>query len=582
MKPQRNEACRCGSGRKFKHCCGRIGVSNNSQSQPVVGASSIEINQLVSFINSGRFAHAEIAARSLTDRDPASGFAWKMLGIAQSQQNKNPLDAMRAAVALLPQDAQVRYQLGCVLYGLGRLDEAAASHWEAVQINPKYAVAFSALGRVLTDQGRFSDAAESYRRALMANPSDAQTHLALARLLRTYNRLDDAEGLCRRALQLVPQFAQAHVFLGDLVADRGQFLAAEGFYREALAIQPDLAEAWIGLGRYRSALDNGTEWLVHAQRVGKTQLPLHSAVDIRLMIGKHFDETGDYDQAFASITEANELTKSYGLKFDRERATSQVDKIIKTYDRSWLSANTDGDDSDRPIFIVGMPRSGTGLTEHILAAHPQVFGAGENAFWLGATASYEEAASNGAPLPDFKTKMSSEYLALLQRISKDAARVTNSLPSNYLVLGLIHAALPGARIVHLQRYPLDTCLSIYRHNFLTAYAYAADLGNIAHQYEQYLRLMDHWRAVLPPGVLMEISYESLVQDHGTCSQKILEFVGLPWDSHCLNFHENDRAVLTASNWQFRQKMHATSVSRWRHYDKFLDPLKRLLDTTISR
>lgn len=578
MKPQRNGACRCGSGRKFKHCCGRIGVAGNSQSQPVVGASSIEINQLIGFINSGRFAHAEIAARSLTDRDPASGFAWKMLGIAQAQQNKNPLDAMGAAVALLPQDAEVRYQLGCVLYGLGRLDEAAASHWQAVQINPKYAVAFSALGRVLTDQGRFSDAAESYRRALMANPSDAETHLALARLLRSYNRLDDAEGLCRRAVQLVPQFAPAQAFLGDLVADRGQFLAAEGFYRNALDIQPNLAEAWIGLGRYRSAAANGADWLINAQRVAKSPLPLERAVDLRLMIGKYFDETGEYDEAFASISEANELTKSYGLKFDRERATLQVDRIMQVYNGSWMAANsTGGDDSNRPIFIVGMPRSGVGLTEHILAAHPQVSGAGENAFWLAAAASYEEAAGKSTPLPDLKAKISSEYLELLQRNSKDALRVTNSLPSNYLVLGLIHAALPKARIIHVQRNSLDTCWSIYRHNFMSTFSYAADLGDIAHQYAQYLRLMEYWRAMLPAGVMLELSYESLVHNPESSSRQILEFSELPWDSRCLNFQETDRPVLTASNWQYRQKMNTTSVNRWQPYDKFLEPLKHLQD-----
>ncbi len=552
------------------------------RNQPNFAVPTIEVNQIIGFINSGRFAHAEIAARSLADRDPTSGFAWKMLGIAQSQQNKNPLDAMRAAVALLPQDAQVRYQLGCVYYGLGRLDEAAASHWQAVQLNPKYANALSALGRVLTDQGRFADAVESYRRALMANPNDAQAHLPLAILLRTYNRLDDAERLCRRAIQLAPQFAQAYAFLGDLVADRGQFSAAEGFYRDALAIQPGLAEAWIGLGRYRSALENGTDWLTNAQRVTNTPMPLHRAVDIRLMIGQYFDATGDYEQAFANFSEANELSKKYGLKFDRERATLQVDRIMHTYGKAWLANNAGGDESERPIFIVGMPRSGTGFTEHILAAHSQVYGVGENSFWLAAAATYEETAAKGAIPPDFKIKMSGEYLALLQRNSTDAARITNSLPNNYLVLGVIHAALPKARIIHLQRNPLDTCLSIYRHNFLSTYPYAGDLADIAHQYDQYLRLMDHWRAVLPAGVMMELSYESLVQDHESCTHKILEFVGLPWDSSCLNFHENNRPVLTASNWQFRQTVHTMSIDRWRNYDQFLDPLRRLLDTMTPR
>jgi len=171
--------------------------------------------------------------------------------------------------------------------------------------------------------------------------------------------------------------------------------------------------------------------------------------------------------------------------------------------------------------------------------------------------------------------LAEEYLSVLDGLSADARRVVDKMPGNFLYLGLLHAALPRARIIHLRRNPLDTCLSIYFQNFSAAHSYANDLEDLAHYYGEYLRIMDHWRRILPPGVMLEVEYEQLVEDPAAWSRRMLEFVGLPWDPSCLEFHRNTRPVSTFSKWQARQRINKDSVARWRHYEPFVTPLRRL-------
>jgi hypothetical protein len=219
--------------------------------------------------------------------------------------------------------------------------------------------------------------------------------------------------------------------------------------------------------------------------------------------------------------------------------------------------------SPRPVFIVGMPRSGTSLAEQILASHPSVFGAGELPFWTDAAAAY--AAATGEDMQNLAATLGKDYLRRLDELSTDALRVVDKMPANFLHLGLIHDALPHARIIHLQRNPRDTCLSIYFQHFKTGLDYANDLEDLTNYYLEYLRLMEHWHDVLPESVLLDVPYEGLVGTQETWSRRMLEFIGLPWDAACLDFHRTERRVMTASKWQVRQKISSASVGRWRHY-----------------
>jgi Sulfotransferase family len=222
-----------------------------------------------------------------------------------------------------------------------------------------------------------------------------------------------------------------------------------------------------------------------------------------------------------------------------------------------------------------MPRSGTSLTEQILASHPQVHGAGEVRFWDRTLPTLAQQHSPGTAAA--LAQLAAAYLARIGGGAGAALRITDKMPANFLYAGVIHAALPRARFIHLMRDPLDTCVSVYFQNFLNVSPYANDLEDLAHYYRQYRRIMAHWRGLLPATALLEVPYESLVAEPEPWTRRMLEFLGLPWDARCLEFHQTDRVVITASKWQVRQKISAASVGRWRHYEKHLGPLLQLAE-----
>jgi hypothetical protein len=215
-----------------------------------------------------------------------------------------------------------------------------------------------------------------------------------------------------------------------------------------------------------------------------------------------------------------------------------------------------------------------------------VFGAGELIFWQTAFAAHEagtlEPERSGVKRDAaLIARMADDYLGRLTAMANGATRVVDKMPQNFMNLGLIHAALPGAKIIHLRRHPIDTCLSIYFQYFSHLHPYANDLEDLAHFYEEYSRLMNHWRTSLPAASLLEVPYESLIEDQEGWTRRMLDFVGLPWDSRCLDFHRTERAVTTFSKWQVRQKIHSASAGRWKNYEKFLGPLRRLADLTAQ-
>jgi len=485
----------------------------------------------------------------------------------------------RRALDIKPDYAQAHNNLANALRGLGRLDEAAASCRRALDIEPQYAEAHVNLGVVLRDSGRLVEAAASYRRALEIKPDLAEAHSNLGIVQRVQGRIAEAQASCRRALAINPNAASATVFLAELHADEGEFAEAEALFKRAISVDPDSPQAWAGIARLRKMTDGDAAWLAEAQRIAGLPLPPRPEAYLRYAIGKYFDDVKSYEQAFLNFQRANELTKRYGVKHDRQQLTQAVDRMTRFYDRAWINqARIDANPSQRPIFIVGMPRSGTTLAEQILASHPKVAGVGELPFWNDAAAAYKTTAPDGGTNGGMISKLAEDYLRLLAELAPDALRVIDKMPANFLFLGLIHAALPNARILHMRRNPIYTCLSIYFQHFEVAYSYASDLEDLAHYYTEYSRVMEHWRSTLPENAILDVSYEGLVEDQEAWSRKMLEFIGLPWDPICLEFHRTDRTVITASKWQVRQKISKSSVGRWRNYEKFVGPLLPLMES----
>jgi hypothetical protein len=308
-----------------------------------------------------------------------------------------------------------------------------------------------------------------------------------------------------------------------------------------------------------------------------SRLPVAEEIILRYALGKYFDDVRDFDQAFTEYHRANELCKRQGPPYDPDAVTQRVDEIINSVgDIQAHHGDTARSQSRVPIVIIGMPRSGTSLAEQILASHPEVFGGGEIVFWSSAYDTYREVKRRGHSAAELLPVFAADYLSQLRSLSPDAARIADKMPVNFMYAGLIHAALPRARIIHMRRHPIDTCLSIYFQNFFNLGPYANDLHALAHYYQEYRRITQVWRTMLPESALLEVPYEGLVMEQEHWTRRMLEFLGLPWDPACLDFHRTERAVITASRWQVRQQIHTASTARWRHYERYISPLKELM------
>jgi len=512
--------------------------------------------------------------------NPGLAVAHNNLGLSLTAlgQRAQAVASYRQALTLNARYLEALNNLGNVLSDLGERREAVAVFRRAIELDPARADSHCNLGNILFEFRRFAEAVASFRRALALQPDYALAHLGLGAALRMQGHAADAEASCQAVLAIDPTSVAAISLLGELRADRGQFSEAEELFKRAIGIDPGFAFAYFSIATNRKMTRDDNEWLKGTEALLARSLPLRHEISLRYALGKYFDDLKQFDAAFSSYRQANELTRRYGSIYDRAGLTARVDRIIKGFDAAQIrQCQSRGNASERPVFIVGMPRSGTTLTEQILASHPAVFGAGELTFWQTALIAYEAAELKGGEGATLIPGMARDYLDRLTALSADAQRVVDKMPLNFMNVGLICAAFPQARIIHVRRHPLDTCLSIYFQYFSHLHPYANDFDHLAHYYSEYVRITDHWRAVLPATTLLEIPYEALIEDQEGWTRRMLEFVGLPWDPKCLDFHRTERVVITLSKWQVRQKIHASSAGRWRNYEKFLGPLQSLLN-----
>jgi tetratricopeptide (TPR) repeat protein len=483
--------------------------------------------------------------------------------------------AFRAALHLAPREAAPHANLGHVLHCLGDHRAAIEHSRRAIELDPRLLEGHLHLGNALLAINEMHAAEAAYRAGLEVEPHHAPLHTAHAMAERALGRVDDAAASVRRSLEIRPDAADTVALLGSLAIDRGRFEEAERLLKKALALSPGLPEALTGLTAVRKMTAADGAWRHAAERTLSRGLPVAHAIGLHHALGKYCDDVGDFDAAFEYHRRGHELARRSRPPYDRATTTARVTRTLAVFERSALEAlRPAGLPSERAAFVFGMPRSGTTLAEQILASHPQVHGAGEVLFWQFAADA--ERASPPEQRMATIAALGRQYLASFETLPAEAVRVIDKLPSNFKNLGLIHAALPAARFIHLERDPLDTCLSIYFQGFTAAHAYATDLSNLAHYYREYRRLMAHWRATLPPHLLLEVRYESLVDDPEHWGRRMLAHLGLPWDPRCLEFHLTDRPVLTASSWQVRQPIGKGSIGRWRHYERHLEPLRQAL------
>lgn len=475
-------------------------------------------------------------------------------------------------------------------YGLAfllqdKLDEAYQQLQRSISLKPGHKESLVGLARILKERNLLHEAANLLQDILKKDSQDKNVLVTLASVYIELSKTDEAQEIFEKILKNDPTHTGALLGFANLKIEMGDFKTAESFIHEALNIKEDNMQARFLLAQVKKAKpeDENIAKLNEFLEGPKT-LHSHQRIPLYYALGKSYDDIKDFDKAFDFYARGAAL-KREKIQYSIEEETSQIDAIIEIVNQDFIEkfSHEAMNTSTLPIFILGMPRSGTTLTEQIIASHPKVFGAGELPYFMEAMQEKATEKNGGYPhmLKDLTQKdmkaISNEYIRKLRSKDKDKKFITDKMPANYLSLGLIHLMLPNAKIIHVKRNPIDTCLSCFTRLFNRHQDATYDLTEVGRHYANYARLMEHWRKVLPKGSFFEVEYEAIVEDIEKEARKLIEYCGLPWDPSCLNFYELKRNVRTASVTQVRQPIYKSSIERWRHYEKKIGPLLKELD-----
>ena len=565
----------------------------------------------------GRLQDAEQIARQVLASDPRHADALHLLGLIVEQrgQHAEAIDLLLQAIALRGEVPAYHNNLGNALMAAHRLDDAIAHYRRALALQPGLAQTHNNLGNALVNLGQADEATEHYRKALALNPDYVEVYNNLGFALQGQGRRDEAMEQYRHALALNPDYAQAHNNLANALAAEGRFAEALASYDQAIALRPDYAQAHHNRGMvlrdlgdlaqaeqayeksieaapgraryYRSLVDvkqfaAGDAHLVAmeamAQDIGA--LSPDDQAELHFALAKACAGLRQYERSFAHLLAGNAI-KRRETAYDEAATLGFLDRMRAVFTPELLRARQDiGDPSDVPVFIVGMPRSGTTLVEQILASHPAVFGAGERDDIIRAATALHAPGDPAVVFPeavaylsgDVLRRLGAAYVATMVATAPQAARITDKMPANFAYIGLIRLILPNARIIHVRRDPVDTCLSCFSTMFAMGQPQSWDLAELGRYYRGYAALMQHWRSTLPPDAMLEVNYEAVVADLEREARRLVAYCGLEWDPACLRFHSTERPVRTASATQVRQPIYDSSVGRWRAYGDLLRPL----------
>jgi len=545
------------------------------------------------YLEVGRLDDTIATCREALRMQPGLPNAHNNMGVALMRQGRydEAGPAFREAIRLQPGHLDARCNLGAVLHRQGRLLEALPLLQETVRFAPSHAQAQNDLGGVLLACDRPEDAVAHLQEAVRVRPTFAEAHSNLGLALRELGRLDESMACFRESLRLNPAYAGAHNNLAYSLEFQGKIDEARVAYQEALRVDPGNARALAGLSGLAA---HGHHWVsdeevrLMQELVARANLPLDDLGRLHFALARLRDKAGAYDEAFEHYRRGNELRKEYvrrrGAVFDPAVHRQSVDRLIAAYSPAYFERVASfGLDTELPIFVVGMMRSGTTLAEQILASHPQVYAAGELRALGKLTDRLPGRLQTAEAYPECVSRLDAAavcalaeaHLQMLQQCGGAATRVVDKMPFNFLHLGLIATLFPKARIVHCRRDSVDTCLSCFFQNFGEPHGFTLDLAHLGAYYREYERLMAHWHRVLPAPIF-DLCYEELTADQEAVSRRLVAHCGLEWDERCLRFNETERAVRTASTLQVRKPIYRSAVGRWKRYEKHLGPLLEAL------
>ena len=570
-----------------------------------------QVNDLFEHFKANDISHAESLASKLTLSYPDHPFAWKVLGTIYLGSGREPeaIEAYKRAVLLAPQDAESHNNFGISLKRMGRLREARRSYVRSIELNPDYAQAHNNLGSIQKELGEVTEAELSCRRAIMLRPDYPEAHSNLGIVLHKLGRLDEAEQSCRYAIELAPCLAEANNNLGMVLLDLGRVVDAEEYFQKALLHKPNYPEAALNfasasqqLGRFSAA----KSYLIEALKMRPSYAEAHRHLvslktfitedkqfnqmeqiylssnttdqekcHINFALAKANEDLGNYEISFKHYQEGNALRKKES-EYDINHDLSIVTKIKSDY----LTIKTSGIDfhnlprSVVPIFIVGMPRSGTTLVEQIISSHPKVEGAGELDY-INQLSSKLHFDTNSA-ISESILKFRDVYLHRLKSISKRRPYVTDKMPQNFRFLGLISTALPECKIIHIRRESAAVCWGNFKQYFVSSNMdFSYSLDDIIRYIQSYRELMLFWETSIGNN-LIHVDYEILVQNQEVQTRRIIDYLGLDWNDACLSPQKNSRRVATASNVQVKKSVYQNSSDQWKKYEKYLKPFLRQL------
>ncbi|WP_171133216.1 MULTISPECIES: tetratricopeptide repeat-containing sulfotransferase family protein [unclassified Ruegeria] len=533
--------------------------------------------------------------------------------IARDQGDRDTaITQYRAALRVNPGSAETSNNLISVLIEAERITEARSFAEGQGARFAKDAEFQRNLGRICVMENDLDRAEQAFRHALVLDDRKPETYVGLSQVLFEKNHPKLALIEAEQALRLEPDYAAACHQAGLVKAHLGDVEAATALYNKAIAQKPKLMASRLALGHLaveQGDFDTARDYFETAAQSPDDALSAHIALvrlgkitedspsfqalqaalpDVDKMVrpkaaafhyalGECYDKLGHYDDAFAQFQQGARIKRGL-VSYDADATDRMFDDLISTFDADRIAQlRQNAIASAKPIFVVGMPRSGTTLTESILDSHPDVFGAGElndlqALFGSVGAGQANVAAAIRTMSADQLTRRAEDFVDVLTAVGGDAPRVVDKMPANFQMIGLIHALIPNAKIIHISRDPLDICLSCYTRLFERSQQHSYDLVELGRYYNNYARIMSHWQDVLPSDAFYSIRYEELVDDIETVTRGMLEYCGLDWADDCLSFHSGKRRVRTASVQQVRQPLYRSSKEKWRRYETHLQPL----------
>jgi tetratricopeptide (TPR) repeat protein len=538
----------------------------------------------------GRDEAGDAALKYAADLSPAQADLEKATMLFAEGKFREAEVIAKKLIDINPRDVNAGLLLGRIAIDARAYDDAETLLRKVVEMAPRFVAAWHDLAAVLKEQGKEEEAIKALEKVIKMEPTNAGSHYYYAGLLAMVGRTEESAESYKNSVEIDPNLVGAYLGLGHVLKTLGDQDGGIKAYRAGIALRPNLGEIYFSLSNLKTFRFSDDEIEDMVKRINQESLSPESVVHFAFSLGKAFEDNKDYDRAFQYYSQGNQEHRN-SIAYDPVRTEVAHSKMKEVFSEEFfnrIKKTQAGVQDPDPIFIVGLPRSGSTLLEQILASHSLVDGTSELAD-LGIVSQMISDKDKGRAFPSGILQMSDEeitylgqqYLDRTQQQRRGAPFFTDKMPNNFAHVGLIQAILPNAKIIDARRHPLDSCVGSFKQHFAKGQTFTYDMFELGEFYLQYDQLMTHWNQVLP-GKVLRVQYEDVVQDLETQVRRILDYCELPFEEACVNFHETERAVRTASSEQVRQPIYNKSINTWKRFEAHIGPLIEILEPLLDK